>query len=270
MSFGKRLKHFFGDVVVLMATMVAAVPGWEVSGLLSWADSTISALHAGNYQASITITPKQIQKNPLGRILQESKSVCFLGDSITAGSDNGGFPWYLPLVAAFPHLDVANLAHGGATSKSTLERSIPHVKNCDVYVIALGTNDVRYRDADKGAVTAEEYIENISCIVQACLSHNPAARFVFIAPWCSIPGDPIPPISRAEKEYLMSQYAQQLKDFSSQMGAIYIDPTNILRAVVYHESLSSHFLKDHIHPLYPGGCLLYSSAEWEAAFPTQN
>lgn len=206
---------------------------------------------------------------PLGTILQGSQSICIIGDSISAGSENGGFPWYLPLTAAFPHLSIDNVAQGGATSKSTLQK-LHQIQKCDAYLFALGTNDVRYRDSAKGAMTVEEYTENISLIIRKCLSLNPEAKLIFIAPWCSIPEDPIPPLSREKKEQMLAQYAEALKKISILFGGIYINPTPQLSPIVYHKTLYHSFLMDHIHPIYPEGCYLYSAAVWEASFTPQN
>lgn len=230
--------------------------------------------------SSDAVPPAPLQENPhleldssrmtpLGRILQESKSISIIGDSISAGSENGGFPWYLPLMAAFPHLSIDNIAQGGETSKSALLK-LHRLQKSDAYLIALGTNDVRYRNPEKGAMTAEEYTQNINSIVKKCLSLNPEARLIFIAPWDSIPADPVPPISRQEKEQLLAQYAEALRKASRQIGGAYINPSVQLKAIMNHDALFQMYLIDHIHPRHPEGCYLYSAAVWEASFDAQN
>jgi hypothetical protein len=50
---------------------------------------------------AITIT-ETMKATPFFKLLLESKTICFVGDSITAGSENGGYGWYEPLMSAFP------------------------------------------------------------------------------------------------------------------------------------------------------------------------
>ena len=69
---------------------------------------------------------------------------------------------------------------------------------------------------------------------------------------------------------MQAQYAEALKKASHQFGGTYIDPTPQLSPIVYHKSLCRLFLMDHIHPLYPVGCYLYSAAVWEASLTPQN
>ncbi len=138
-------------------------------------------------------------QNPLDSLLGQASSVCFIGDSITAGSENGGVPWYTPIILRHPSLQHHSLAAGGGTSTSQLKAFQATPVAADVYIIAVGTNDVRYRDAQKGAICETQYIHNIQQIVAHASTLSPAARFVFIAPWCSIPEDPIPPIIDRER-----------------------------------------------------------------------
>jgi lysophospholipase L1-like esterase len=55
----------------------------------------------------------------------------------------------------------------------------------DLYIIAIGTNDVRYRDPEICAMTKEEYIENIKNIVKFAKFNNKNSNFIFIFPWLS-------------------------------------------------------------------------------------
>lgn len=201
----------------------------------------------------------------LGRLYRDAKSVCYVGDSITAGSENGGYPWYGPLAAAFPRARVESLAVGGGTSLSLLQLSKESLPVCDLYIIALGTNDVRYRDAAKGALTADDYIWNLKRLVSRAKEVNPDSRFVFIAPWSSISEDPVPPVTREEKEKLLNEYSEALQAWCGNNGYIYINPNQFLALLVKHPFLRKHYMEDHIHPTHPYGCYLYSAAVWEAA-----
>lgn len=239
----------------------------ELREKLQQQSDCLQITHKHSIVQSELFTPVQEQfhanKASLGSLLSAAGTVCFIGDSVTAGSENGGYPWYKPLANAFPELKTFKLAAGGATSKSLLEMSREHLPACDVYIFALGTNDVRYRDAQRGATTKEEYIGNLSGIVKRARELNAAAQFVFISPWCSIPEDPIPPISREQKEQLMSEYAEALNQYCTAEGFLYINPNEILSILIKHPVLRQHYLKDHIHPMHPDGCYLYSAAVWE-------
>lgn len=236
-----------------------------------WGDYTlnINLLHPQtlNYSEAITAFPtkEELYKadGSLRALLSSAHKVCFIGDSITAGSENGGFPWYKPLVKAFPELGAENLAIGGGTSKSLLEISRTQLPTCDVYIIALGTNDVRYRNAQRGAITPEEYIGNLSGIVKLAKKLNKDSRFVFIAPWCSIPEAPIPPISRKQKEQLLAAYSETLSDYCTREDFLYINPNTVLSTLLKYPPLRQHYISDHIHPTWPYGCYLYSAAVWE-------
>lgn len=207
----------------------------------------------------------QAHTSKLQAQLKRSRTICFIGDSITAGSENGGYPWYGPLVAAFPHIQVESMAVGGGTSKSLLQLSRTKLRPSDLYIIALGTNDIRYRDPRKGATTTTEYIDNLKSLVARGRELSSTAQFIFIAPWCSIPEDPIPPISQSEKESLMKAYSKALQQFCQSQGHLYLDPNPILDFLIKHPQLRKHYMQDHIHPTHPHGCYLYSAAVWEAA-----
>ena len=197
--------------------------------------------------------------------LKNNKTVCFIGDSITAGSENGGYPWYGPLVDAYPHIQVNSMAAGGGTSKSMLQLSQTKLMPSDLYIIALGTNDIRYRDAQKAAITVTDYIENLNMLVSKARELSSTAQFIFIAPWCSIPEDPVPPISQSEKEKLMKIYSDALQQFCRSKNHLYLNPNPILNFLIKHPQLRAHYMKDHIHPTFPHGCYLYSAAVMEAA-----
>lgn len=73
------------------------------------------------HKHSIVQSPIQEQfhanKASLGSLLSAAGTVCFIGDSVTAGSENGGYPWYKPLANAFPELKTFKLAAGGQPAK---------------------------------------------------------------------------------------------------------------------------------------------------------
>lgn len=205
--------------------------------------------------------------NPLEILLKQVSTVCFIGDSITAGSENGGVPWYVPITMRHTSLTCHSLAIGGGTSLSQLKAFQHTPIPADVYVIAIGTNDVRYRDAVRGAINEEIYIDNIRQIVALARACSPSARFVFIAPWCSIPEDPIPPpsMSSIEKELLMNQYTDSLQAYCLQNGFLFINPNPGICVIVNNPILRADYLIDHIHPNGIKGVYLYAAAVYHYA-----
>jgi len=195
----------------------------------------------------------------LDALLKEAGTVCFIGDSVTAGSENGGVPWFVPLVSKYRLSAVSNIAEGGATTDSQL-KAYKKTVSADLYIFAIGTNDVRYKDGSRGAVTADEYIHNISQMADMAQKASPAAKFVFIAPWHSIPEDPVPPVPRAEVEALMGEYAAALKEYCAEHGHLFIDPNPSLSFILNDPYLRQEYLIDHIHPNGTKGVYLYSSA----------
>ena len=76
-------------------------------------------------------------------------SVCFIGDSVTHGTETCGVEWYEPLLSLIDG-EVYNLSFGGWTTLSIID-NIESIKQADIYVIAIGTNDVRYDNEESGA-----------------------------------------------------------------------------------------------------------------------
>ena len=85
-----------------------------------------------------------LKDNALLHELTSVSSVCFVGDSVTYGAGNGGFPWYDPLL---PYITakVENVSLGGWTTLYLLAAS-ETIPSCELYVIAIGTNDVLVND----------------------------------------------------------------------------------------------------------------------------
>lgn len=207
--------------------------------------------------------PAAVCVNKTGRLdalLKEAGSVCFIGDSVTAGSENGGVPWFVPLVSKYRLSAVSNIAAGGATTHSQLKVYEKERIAANLYVFAIGANDVRYRDGSRCAMTADEYIHAISQMVGLAQKASPSAKFVFIAPWHSIPEDPVPPVPRAEVEALMGEYAAALKEYCAEHGHLFIDPNPSLSFILNDPYLRQEYVIDHIHPNGTKGVYLYSSA----------
>lgn len=207
--------------------------------------------------APIDITP-EMKNTAFYQLIANSDSVCFVGDSITAGSKNGGFGWYEPMMAAFPKHIVHRRAWGSATTMTLLD-NINAVSECsaDVFVIAIGTNDVRYRDEKSCAMDQESYIRNISALITGISESNPGAKFVFIAPWLALENDPYTQVSVQERDILLKEYGDALRAYSEKNSHLFIDPNPAI-AEVLSRYAPSDYLLDHIHPNAGRGIALYS------------
>ena len=205
----------------------------------------------------IEITEK-MKNTEIYKLIRESKTVCFVGDSITAGSKNGGYGWYEPLMAAFEGKAVYKEAWDSATTKTLLDNSESIVNHkSDLYIIAIGTNDIRYRDEKICAMNSHDYVENIDKLTKEILDLNPNSKFVFIGPWLALNNDPYSKLNIEVRESMLKEYGELLKSFSEKNGYMFIDSNN----AIYEELLSSStekYMLDHIHPNAGDGIKLYS------------
>lgn len=200
-----------------------------------------------------------LKKKKLYQELLHSKSVCFIGDSITAGSINGGHGWYEPLTANFD-INVKKASYGSYTSKLLLKNKQNEIKNCtsDLNIIAIGANDIRYRN-ENSAMTSDEYINNIDKIIK--LINN--KKIILIAPFYSMSYDKVTNLSLKEKNKLYEEYTKALENYSKKNNYLFINPNPILEKTL-NNSNTSYYLIDYIHPNHTG-LYLYSEAILEAS-----
>jgi fucose 4-O-acetylase-like acetyltransferase len=153
------------------------------------------------------------------RLYSSVDSVCFIGDSVTEGTKNGGYPWYEPL-ESICDVSVTNISKGGATVQSLLDLYGDEIAatKAELYVIAIGTNDVRYRNENKCAMTAEAYTDKIKSMADTILSNNSTAQLVFIAPWTSTDGDTISKLNYQDKVAMNTEYSKALEQFCADNG----------------------------------------------------
>lgn len=207
--------------------------------------------------ANPAILTETAKNSVLYQKLTSVKSVCYIGDSITEGSKNGGYGWYRPLETFSK--SVAEFAKGGGTVKTIL----PKVdEDAALYVVALGTNDVRYRDASICAMTAAEYIAELNRFVTRIQSENPLAEFAFIAPWCALENDIVTAVPPKQRDILLDEYAAALNDWCTENGHIYSNPNPAIRTVMDKE-VHSNYMVDFIHPNCTRGIGLYCNAVLE-------
>lgn len=198
--------------------------------------------------------------SPLYELLSNAQKVCFSGDSVTEGTKNGGYGWYEPMMAAFPQATAIKTAWGGSTSAVLLEKREELIRaGADVYIIAIGTNDVRYRDSELCVMDAAAFIANLDELRSAVLEKNKGAVFVFIAPWMSLDFDTVSKLETSAKNTMLAQYTAALKKYCVGNGCLFIDPNPALKRTLTREPYSEYLL-DYIHPNADKGIELYSSA----------
>ena len=186
--------------------------------------------------------------NPFIKALEKSESACFVGDSVTEGTENGGVPWYEPLMLNYPDVDVTNVSKGGINAKELLEMLRSRKVESDVAVIAIGCNDIRYR-SETGCMTSEEYVTTVDAIVSYLRG---SAKAVFaVAPWPSAGFDPFCKITKEMKIGLYGEYIEALKEYCESEGVTFSNPCP---AIMEYLDLNprSPMLVDHIHPTAQG------------------
>lgn len=198
--------------------------------------------------------------NTLSDLIEDASKVCFVGDSITEGTKNGGYGWFEPLIEAFDNKDWVRFAKGSETSKYFLDNKKEiAAQKADLYICAFGCNDIRYRDSEKCAMNSGDYIQNIEELFDYIKSENPTAKFVFVSPWESSQYDPYCYMSLEEKQNLYSAYSTELKEFCNEKNLFFINPNPYIFSKLKNQYWGI-YLKDHIHPNADQGIRLYSEA----------
>ena len=130
----------------------------------------------------------------------------------------------------------------------------------DLYVVAIGTNDVRYRDQELCAMDPEAYVQRLSELRAQILDSNSDAEFVFIAPWYSTDGDVVSKVlSYTEKLELYQGYAASLEAWTSMNGDGFINANSYIQQTL---DLYPHgdYMVDYVHPNATSGVELYCRA----------
>lgn len=203
----------------------------------------------------------EYKNNKLYNLISNSKSVTFIGDSITHGTKNGGYGWYEPLMNNFKEIKVNNISKGSYTTKLVIEKFEDDIKKSksDLYIISIGTNDIRYRYEKTCSMNEEEYIENIDKIIEFIKESNQNAKIVLLSPWTTQEADKVSKISHEEKEILIDSYSKSLEKYAKDNKYTYINQNEYLRE---YFKVNNHktYLTDAIHPNSTIGIELYSKA----------
>lgn len=203
--------------------------------------------------ATVTETEEEepeVNRNELFEDMQSGKSFCFIGDSITAGTATDGIPWYQPL-EGFIQGEITNVSEPGWTSVhlTQLDGMIPCA---DVYVIAIGINDVLYIDQPLGAASSDEFISNLDILAGMLRTLSPGAKMYFIAPW--------PFLNFPDEAYATrDEFTDALYAWCDGEERICIDPGSTILDVLEDVDVSVYMWNDY-HPDTPQGVNLYSYA----------
>ncbi len=224
-------------------------------------------IYKDGYKSTLSDTlviDEKLQKKELYKNLKESNDVCFIGDSVTAGSRNGGYGWYLPLTSNID-ITIKNVAYDSYTTKLLLSKKSEEIKTCasDLNIIAIGTNDIRYRD-NTSALTTEDYITNIENIISLIKNEKSNAKIVLIAPWYSMDDDKYALMTLEEKEKLFNEYSNALNEFANKNNYLYINPNEEIKETI-NQNVSLYYMVDYIHPNKTHGIYLYSLAVLNAS-----
>lgn len=196
------------------------------------------------------------------RIFEDSATIVFIGDSITEGTKNGGYGWFEPLMASISPKNVLRFALGGDTSKGILAHFGTEISNtkADLFCIAIGCNDIRYREKSICAMTAEEYRDTMDQLVKLIKSNNQKAVIILIAPWWSDDVfDSHCAMDCATKHSLYQAYTASLEEIAKNRECLFVDPNLSIWNKIY-SGCQSQYLVDWIHPNAADGICLFSKA----------
>ena len=211
----------------------------------------------------------EYDESKLIQLIKKTKNVCFVGNSITEGTKNGGYGWYEPLVRMLGVEKLSKYAKGGETSiYFNKNRSKIANMKADLYVISVGCNDIRYRNPAVCAMNAEQYINNIDSLVSSIRSINPYSDIVCISPWLSYDPDPYCKVSKEMKLQLYDEYTTALERYCMKGNYLFINPNEYIHNSVRKDHANrGKYFKDHIHPNANQGILLFSKACVMASLP---
>lgn len=192
--------------------------------------------------------------------VEKNNRIAFVGDSLTEGTMNGGYGWFEPMMRHYPNKQVLRFAKGSQTSKFFKENkgTISELK-AGLYFLAMGCNDIRYRNPAICAMNETEYVANIDELCQSILEKQPSADIVCISPWKSERFDPNCRMTLEEKGEMYDKYSSALKKYCETKGVVFVDPNPYIEAALSKQD-RRHYLLDHIHCNADQGIRLYSEA----------
>lgn len=200
---------------------------------------------------------EELKGSDLFEDMQSGKSFCFLGDSITCGTVTEGIPWYQPLT---PYItgDISNLSHSGWMVQSLIDHQ-EEIPSAQIYVIAIGINDVLFPENSLAAETPEEYINRLSRLAELITDSNPEAKIYFITPWTFTD---MGEVSEARGDQFRSALAEWCRSNDHRC----IDPDPVILPVLNEGRFNKiKYMQGNFHPNVYKGIGLFSYAVLKAA-----
>ena len=161
---------------------------------------------------------------------------------------------------------VVNVSKGGYTIGKLMGEFSQDIvaSNTELYVVAIGCNDVRYRNEKTCAMTPEAYVASIEKMVDLIHQSNPEAKIVFLPPWMTLDNDRYSALSHEDKNALTDEYAAALEGYAAENGFYFINPNEYLRDF-FENAGRKLYTNDGIHPNDGWGLELYSMAVLESS-----
>ena len=197
----------------------------------------------------------ELQDSTLYKDLQSGRSVCFLGDSITAGLTTNGVPWYQPLT---PYIKgkVSNYSTSGWQVKDLTDH-ITDIPVADIYIIAIGINDILFENTANASVTSEDFSNNTGRLATLISSRSDGAKIYFVSPWsfCNL-----------DESYFIrgEEFRKAMESYCGNSDCIYIDADRVISSVLNKEG-TGKYMYNEFHPNAPDGIGLFSYAVLKAA-----
>lgn len=217
------------------------------------------SLAQGGYRRLPVHVPEPWQSkaktSPLLQRLQQAKHIRFIGDDVTAGSHNGGFGWQEPLTALLPDSVLSFHASAGAMAADTAADAALGNTAADVYVIALGSNDIRFTPETNGGTIAR----NIAALAEQAVQRAPGAMILLIAPWAAHECDPASPLSATERRARLRDCTAALQQICQEQGYGFSDPNPGIRAALA-ERFHGYYMLNQAHPNADTGIRLFCEA----------
>ena len=155
---------------------------------------------------------------------------------------------------------IFRFAKGSKTTKFFLDNIESILKlDADVYFLAIGCNDIRYRNPKTCAMTEVEYMENMEFISKSIINKHPLAQIICISPWESGVNDPFCKLSLQDKNELYKKYNLALESMCKNNGFVYVNPNLYINQEVSKRD-RRYYMIDHIHCNADQGVKLYSEA----------
>jgi lysophospholipase L1-like esterase len=204
-----------------------------------------------------------IEKNKhkiLYKLIDNSYSITFIGDTITEEIKNNFHPWYEPLIYYYKNKKIINISKGNSTTSLIIQDFKYQIikSKSSLYIIAIGTNDVRYRNSDICAMNKTDYIKNIDIIVKFAKKYNKGANFVFITPWLLNPEDKVSKLKESDRNKLLDEYSESLENYCYKNNFLFINPNKYIKEKIKNNR--NHYIFDQIHPKAKQGIELFSEA----------